>query len=31
MDSVKEYLIAGYFADNYFYEKTQNLEEKENE
>jgi len=31
MDSVKEYLIAGYFADNYFYEKTQSLEEKENE
>jgi hypothetical protein len=27
MDSVKEYLIAGYFADNYFYEKTETLEE----
>ena len=31
MDSVKEYLIAGYFADNYFYEKTEKLEEEENE
>ena len=32
MDTVKEYLIAGYFADNYFYEKTQNSEEEnENE
>jgi CRISPR-associated protein Csh1 len=27
MDNVKEYLIAGYFADNYFYEKTETLEE----
>ena len=31
MDSVKEYLIAGYFADNYFYKKTEELEENENE
>ena len=28
MDSVKEYLISGYFADNYFYEKTEQLEEE---
>ena len=27
MDRVKEYLIAGYFSDNYFYQKVENLEE----
>jgi len=28
MDKVKEYIIAGYFADNYFYEKTDKLNEE---
>ncbi len=28
MDEVKEYMIAGYFSDNYFYEKKQTLNEE---
>ena len=28
MDDVMEYMIAGYFANNYFYEKTENLIEE---
>ena len=32
MDNVMEYMIAGYFADNYFYEKKETInEENENE
>ena len=30
MDEVKEYMIAGYFADNYFYEEKDKLDEEEN-
>ncbi len=28
MDRFKEYMIAGYFSDNYFYEKTETLNEE---
>ncbi len=28
MDKVQEYLISGYFADNYFYEKTKTINEE---
>ena len=31
MDQVKEYMIAGYFADNYFYEEKDKLDEEESE